>query len=235
MTPAEFKAEAARTKARQLRYKRPALASLGGEYMMQRLQDIQEEIGDVTYFLDGDDGRGLLDALDGDEEEAFEFQMMFSKLQADAERLLDTVYEYDFDLDEYDMVTTAILGEHGHLVGYDDYEEDYFALTNAWEEDAAITDAGKHLMAKTKKDMVQCLRKNWGLFLAFFDLDQEYEHLEATMNIIRGGNQALLQAVRQVENLYERLYNTDTGRMDREVSGWLDKVFQALPERMWLE
>ncbi len=61
---------------RALRYKRPALASLGYEALRQELWDISEACTDVHWFIERDDDT-LLNALDGDEEAEWEFKMAF--------------------------------------------------------------------------------------------------------------------------------------------------------------
>ena len=73
-------------KARDLRYKRPALLGYGAEFILDRLDEITEACDNVQFFMDSD-GKTLLDALDGDEEEVFEFQMMFADLSGDAYNL----------------------------------------------------------------------------------------------------------------------------------------------------
>ena len=83
-------------KARDMRWKRPALESLGSPVMFDRLEEIETACDDVRYFMDSE-GETLLDALDGDEEEAFEFQMMFADLAADASRLREQLSEQGFD------------------------------------------------------------------------------------------------------------------------------------------
>ena len=80
-------------KAKELRYKRTMLKELNYEYMCEKLYEIIEKCDEVQYFEDTDD-ETLIEALDGDEDEAWEFRMMFSSLSADCERFAEDLKEY---------------------------------------------------------------------------------------------------------------------------------------------
>ncbi len=224
-------------KARDLRYKRPALDSMGAAFMRSRLEEIQEACDDVQYFMDSD-GKTLLDALDGDDEEAFEFKMMFADLSGDAYNLLNAIYDWDFDSQDYDDVTVAMLGERYRLVGYDSYETDYYHLCGPFDEEVAQEGAYKRLMAKSKKDLLDCVRKNWTLFVAFFDVDQRYRHLQATMDILRGDNTAMLAVIRDIESKYDAMFakwDPVRKRIDKKAESEFGALLEHLPDRAWLE
>ena len=216
-------------KTRALRYKRPALASIGYEIMTGELWEIQEACSDVAYYFpEGSDT--LLDALDGDEEEAFEFQMAFSDLYAKVERLLYTLGEYDAAQD-YDDCTVALIGNRYNLIGFDSAEEDYFALTG-YDSELAESEAGKRLMRHTKSEMISLIGQSVGILMAFLDIRQQYDYLKATIDILRGENQAMLQAVRQIETLYDKAQEENS--WERDASAF-DAMAAILPERIWIE
>ena len=222
-------------KARDLRYKRPALASMGAEFLGTRLAEIEEACDDVRYYFDDD--AALLDALDGDDEEAFEFKMLFADLSADAYELQKQLREYGFDQKVYDDVTVAMAGDRYHLVGYDSYETDYFHLVGYGSE-WAKEEAYKRLMAKTKKELLADIKRCWCIFLAFYDLDQRYQHLQATMDILRGDNSALLAVVRNIESKYEAMFTTwtpDYRHLDSKAEQEFDALLESLPDRAWVE
>ena len=153
MTKDETKQE----QARSLRYKRPALALMGWETITSELSEIQSACDDVSYSMSAD---SILDAFDGDEERAWEFQMAFADLSAKCEQLSNCLYDHD-ELSEYfDDCTVALIGNRYKSIGYDDYEEDYYQLTN-YEEELAQSEAGKRVCRWTKKDMLtnigQCM------------------------------------------------------------------------------
>ena len=84
--------KAERSKA--LRYKKPALAELGYETICDKLYEIDDECAGVRWVMDSDVDT-LTNALDGDEDEAFEFRMMFSELAAECEILRSALDEYE--------------------------------------------------------------------------------------------------------------------------------------------
>lgn len=220
VTPAE------RSKA--LRYKRPALASMGYEALTSELYEIQEACSDVAYYFpQGDDT--LLDALDGDEEDAFEFQMAFSELSAKVDRLVEVMYEIG-DQQQYDDCTVALIGNRYTLVGFDGYEEDYFQLAG-YESHLAESEAGKRMMRHTKAEMLSIIGQSVGTLVAFLDIRQQYDYLKATIDILRGENQSMLQAIKRIEELYDRAQMDDWERDSRE----FDALVAVLPEKMWIE
>ncbi len=224
-------------KARDLRYKHAALESLGAAFIGDRLEEIQEACDDVQYFMD-DEGKTLLDALDGDEEEAYEFQMMFADLSGDAYRLGEQLSGWNFDSQDYDDVTVAMIGERYSLVGFDSVELDYYHLVGPYQSKWAQEESQKRMMAKTKKELLDCVRRNWCIFLAFFDLDQRYRHLKATMDILRGDNTAMLAVIRDIESKYEALmskWDPAYKLLDRKAEREFDALLDALPDRAWLE
>jgi len=220
VTPAE------RSKA--LRYKRPALASMGYEALISELYEIQEACSDVAYYFpQGDDT--LLDALDGDEEDAFEFQMAFSELSAKVDRLVEVMYKIG-DQQQYDDCTVALIGNRYTLVGFDGYEEDYFQLAG-YESHLAESEAGKRMMRHTKAEMLSIIGQSVGTLVAFLDIRQQYDYLKATIDILRGENQSMLQAIKRIEELYDRAQMDDWERDSRE----FDALVAVLPEKMWIE
>lgn len=215
-------------RTRALRYKRPALATMGWETIMAELEEIQEACDDVAYFMGDEDE--LLDAFDGDSEEAWEFRMGFSELSAKSNQLFEAMYEWG-DRDDFNDCTVALIGNRYDLVGYDGYEEDYYSLCR-YEEELATTEAGKRLMRQTKAEMIASIGQAVGTLMAFLDLRQSYDYLKATMDILRDENHSVLQTVKQIEDAYEKAsenqYNWSEIR-------YFDQVTETLPSRMWVE
>ena len=223
MTKAEIKQE----QAKNLRYKRPALALMGWEAIMAELSEIQSACDDVSYSMSAD---SILDAFDGDEERAWEFQMAFAELSSKCEQLSDCLYGHD-ELPEYfDDCTVALIGNRYKAVGYDYYDEDYYQLTN-YEEELAQSEAGKRVCRWTKKDMLTNIGQCMGVLLAFYDLRQQYDYLKAELDILRGENAATLQVVKEIEKAYERQADLPEWKDDPE----FEKLLRLLPERMWVE
>ncbi len=214
-------------KARNLRYKRPALASMGWETMMYELENISEGCYDVHWYLDTDEDN-LIAAFDGDEDEAYEFKIAFADLETKCEMLLSAINE-QYDLGEYfDDCTVALIGNRYETVGFDGYQEDYYSLSN-YEQGLASTEAGKRVCRWTKADMLSKIGQCMGILLAYYDIRQSYDYLKATMDILRGENLSLIKVIKEIEAAYER--QTDDWEDDKEFKGLCD----ILPDRVWIE
>lgn len=214
-------------RARQLRYKHGALADLGWENIMDELYEIEEACSDVHYFFE-DDGDNLIAAMDGDEDEAYEFKMAFAELESKCE-LLRAVIDEQYGVSEYyDDCTVSLIGNRYRVVGYDSFEEDYYSLCQ-YEADLSTTEAGKRVMRLTKSDMLSQIGQCMGIALSFIDLRQSYDYLKATMDILRGENMSVLKIIKEIEEEYEK--DQDVYSSSRE---W-NKLLKMLPDRVWLE
>lgn len=77
-------------RTRNLRYKRPVLASLGYEALFDELSELEEACVDIHWFIDQDDDT-LLNALDGDDEAVWEFKMAFADLEGKTDQLREAM------------------------------------------------------------------------------------------------------------------------------------------------
>lgn len=229
-------------RTRNLRYKRPALASMGFDVMIAELEEIEEACQDIHWFVDQDD-ETLINALDGDEEEAFEFKFAFAALEAKADQLRQAMSDnwgypapfYDTPYyKRYDYCTVALVGNRYRIIGWDADEEDYMSLTR-YEEELAETEAGKWLMRLTKKDMISTIGQSVGTLLAFLDLRQSYDYLKATFDILRDENTSMLQQIKAIEAAYEEACCTDWWHTKKEAIERFDRLLDALPDRAWVE
>lgn len=218
MTPAE--------RSRNLRYKRPALDSIGFWDIRNELDDISSRCADVHWWMDMDTDT-LLNALDGDEDDAWEFKMAFADLEAKCDMLQNELHSYMMpDEQTYNDCTVALIGNRYNLVGYDSDEEDYYSLTG-YESGLAETEAGKRLMRLTKKDMIATIGQCVGILLAYYDIRQQFDYLQATFDILRDKNTSLLDTIKEIEQLY-----------DADQDDWRDKRFDTLlntlPDEIWV-
>ena len=216
-------------RCRQLRYKRPALAVMGWDAIESELEEISEACDDVTYFIGNEDD--LLEAFDGDSEEAWEFRMGFADLSANCNRLSEAMWEFG-SREEFDDCTVALIGNRYDLVGFDSYEEDYYSLSQ-YETELAETEAGKRLMRKTKAEMISCIGQAFGTLMAFLDLRDRYYALKATLDILRDENHNILQTIKELEAAYERAaeHPDRWSKYARE----FDQLTERLPSRLWVE
>lgn len=229
----EAKRRMAAEKARNMRYKKPMLASLGWSEIENRLNDIEEECASVHYFTD-DESDSLVAALDGDEDEAYEFRMTFADIEAKCDNLRRVIGELSYDEDTYDYFedffntcTVALLGNRYDVVGFDTYEEDYMSMAR-YEQDLATTEAGKKLMRMTKAEMISCIGQCFGIVLSFADLENQYQSISAAMAVLRSENITIIGTIKEIEaafNRCEEYYN------DPEYK----RLIKCLPDRVWLE
>lgn len=223
-------------RTRNMRYKRPALASMGDEYLIQELEAIQEACSDIHWFTDQDDDT-LLNALDGDEEDAYEFRVAFADLEAKADHLSRLFYELGEFGDDiwqtYNDCTVALIGNRYRVVGFDMDEEDYSSLT-AYEQDLACTEAGKRLMRMTKANMLSAIGQSMGILVSFLDLRQSYDYLKATFDILRDTNTSLLDTIKEISTAYEAAEACHFYHWYEETKHF-DRLLSSLPQRAWIE
>ena len=112
MTPEERKRE----KARQLRYRKPAVKGLNLWEIRERLDEMMDACDEVRYWTDNDE-ETLLAALDGDEDDEYEFKMMFADLSAEIDRFYDDLRYNCYVEDHFDDVMVGI-GAGSYTDGY---------------------------------------------------------------------------------------------------------------------
>ena len=148
MTAAEMKAY----KAKQLRYKKPIVKGLNVWDMISACEDI--------HWYDNDE-ESLVNALNGDEDEAYEFKMAFSDLEAELEQFQEDL-DGEYISNYFDVFFPAARARYaGGYLGFDQYEGDYYGL-EPYEYSFAEDEAAKKIMALTKKEILevvgQCLK-----------------------------------------------------------------------------
>lgn len=221
--------EAKAARCRALRYKRHALATMGFDAIEAELEEISTACDDVTYFLGNEED--LLDAFDGDAEEAWEFRIGFADLSSNCYQLQEALWECG-SREDFDDCTVALIGNRYDLVGFDSYEEDYYSLCR-YEAELAETEAGKRLMRKTKAEMISFIGQALGTLMAFLDLRDRYYSLKATLDILRDKNHTILQAVKAIEEAYEKAAaHPDSWNDDSKA---FDQMTDLLPPRLWVE
>ncbi len=212
------------------------------------LEEISEACCDIHYFCD--DKGTLLDALDGDSDAEFEFQMAFAALDEKVNALLEAIgdadwaapYDEDYDPEaDFNSCLVSLVGDfyrqRGDAVwGWDSGEGDYFEL-DKYDEDYACKEAVKRLCRKTKPQMVASIQRTLRVFLAMIDIREEYDYIKSAFDILKDENMALLKTIRGIEAAYEaadRESNSFEFRYCPKIRE-LDKLVSTLPERCWVE
>lgn len=229
MTDAE---KTKRYKAMQLRYKKPIAKNLNLEVIQQDLWDIQEACEDVHWFTDSEDGNdSLINALSGDEDEAYEFRMAFADLCAECERMFEDLQE-EWVPDCFDILFVA--AGAGDLLGWDSYEQDYFGIgcSKSFAED----EAKNKLKQMTKDEMIEAVRQCFRVYTAYIGLRNRYDSLKAAIDILRDQNTGYLQVVKEIEKLYEAA-QTKQDRYAEYSKEWkeFERYTGALPPEAWIQ
>lgn len=224
--------ETKQKKARQLRYKKPIVKDLNLMNIKQELWDIQDECESVHWYFDTDEDT-LINALDGNEDEAYEFKIMFADLCAECERMQDDLEE-EWVPDCFDKFFVAIgAGEdYGGLLWYDAYEQDYFGLScsDAYAED----ESKKALKRMTKDDLIAAARQCFRIYESFIALRHRYDCLKAAMDILRDQNTGYLQMVKQIEGVYEKAEKEGFHKWNKTTME-LDRILNNLPQEAWIQ
>ena len=204
--------ETKRRKAQQLRYKKPIVRNLNLETISNDLWDIQEECENIRWYTDSEDGEdSLINALDGDEDEAYEFKMAFADLCAECERMFEDLRE-EWVPECFDTFFVAVeAGDiYGGLLGWDHFEQDYMGIssTDSFAED----EAKKKLKKMTKDDLISAARQCFKVYHAYIGLQNRYDSLKAAIDVLRDQNTGYLQVVKEIERLYEKVSEDEWSR-----------------------
>ncbi len=224
--------ETKRRKAKELRYKKPIVKGLNLESIRQELWDIEEQCEDVHWYFDSDDD-SLINALDGNEDEAYEFRMMFADLCAECEQMrCDLEEEWIPDCFDRFFVVAGAGDDYGGLLGYDTYENDYFGLSGI--DAFAENESKKVLMRLTKDELITSIRQCFRVYQSFISLRTRYDSLKAAIDILRDENTGYLQMVKQIEELYDKLAEEDYSEWSKAGKDFI-KFTNNLPQKAWLQ
>lgn len=220
-----------REKAKKLRYKKPIVKELNLMTIQMELSDIQGECEDVRWYFDSDDD-SLLNALDGNQDEEYEFKMMFADLCMECDRLIvDLQEEWVPECFDHFFVAIEAGEDFGGLLGYDSYEQDYFGLSCSavWAED----ESKKALKRLTKDQLIAAARQCFKVYQSFIALRCRYDCLKAAMDILRDENTGYLQMVKKIEKLYEQA-DKEKFYEYGEAMQKLESFFECLPQEAWI-
>lgn len=227
--------ETKRWKAKQLRYKKPIVRDLNLDKIQEGLWNIMEECENIRWYTDSDDGNdSLINALDGDEDEAYEFKMAFADLCAECERMQEDLQE-EWIPECFDIffVTAGAGDSFGGLLGFDAYEGDYFGIDSmdAFAED----EAKKKMKAMTKDELIAAVRQCFKVYQSYIGLRNRYDSLKAAIDILRDKNTGVLQVIKEIEKLYESASN-EQGRTAEYSVAWkeFERYTNALPQEAWI-
>lgn len=227
--------ETKRLKAKQLRYKKAIVRDLNLGKICDELWNIQEACEEIRWYTDSEDGTdSLINALNGDEDEAYEFKMAFADLCAECERMREDLSE-EWIPECFDSFFVAVgAGDaYNGLLGWDAYEGDYFGISGI--ESFAEDDAKKKLKRMTKDELIEACRQCFKVYSAYIGLKNRYDSLKAAIDILRDQNTGYLQVVKEIEKLYEAVSKNQWTSNDwsKESLEW-KRYTDALPQEAWI-
>jgi hypothetical protein len=217
-------------KAKNLRYKKPIARDMNLSFIQEQIWDMQETISDVQWFVEDD--ANLVNALAGDEDEAYQFKMAFSDLAAELEQFQNDL-ENEFVPDCFDDLLPAADADYfGGWFGYDSCEGDYFGL-NPYEYGPAQKEAEKRICRMTKNELLEAVGACLKVYSSFVALRYRYDCLEASLKIIQGKNLEGLKMIKAIEEQYEKAEPDLKYSYAKEVQK-LNSMLEQVPQEYWL-
>lgn len=221
-------------RAKQLRYKKPIAKDLNLDQIKSELWDMISACEDIHWY--DNDQESLVNALDGDEDEAFEFKMAFTDLEADLEQFQEDL-NTDYINDYFDLFFPAAGARFaGGYLGFDQYEGDYFGL-EPYEYSSAENEAGKKLIALTKKELLGTAGECMKIFRQYTALRYRYDCMEAAIEILRGENMERIKVVKGIEEQYliaEKISNGFEYKFTEEILK-LNRMLEQVPQEYWIQ
>ncbi len=223
-----------RKKAESLRYKKAAVSGLTYFEIQTKLEEITEACDDVIYWIDSDE-ESLVDALEGNYEDAERFQLDFAMLQSDVQQMqmdMDQIEEPDSFNDI--LVVSGIGRQRGEsLFGYDAYEGDYFGI-DPFQYEWSELESTKRLMRLTKGKLLEQLAVTVSITYAFLGIQSRYQDLKAAMDLLRAKNKEYLDSVKALNALYDSIDFTDQYASYTKDGAQYESFLQMLPQEAYL-
>ena len=224
--------EARKHKACQLRYKKPIVKNINLWSITEDLENISEECDNVRYFWESDDDT-LLNALDGDIDEAYEFKMAFADLCAECDQMYEDL-QNEYVPECFDILFVSVgAGEYGGgYLGWDSYEQDYYGidLPSSWMQNEGI----KQMKRFTKDQMLECMGACLKVLYAYIGIRYRYDSLKAAFDILRDKNTGILKVVKVIDELYEKCEEAHFYEYSKPMREFRE-LLAALPQEAWIQ
>ena len=223
--------ETKRRKAEALRYRKPLVKNINLDDIQYDICEISEKCDEVRYFVESDE-ETLINALDGDEDEVFEFKMMFAELSADCERMYEDLQQ-EYVPECFDIFFVAAAKDKD-MMGWDSYEQDYYGLSG-FESSKAVEEAEKRLERLTKSQLIEASQQCFKIFYSYIGLRHRYDCLKAAMDILRDKNAGYLQMVKRIGELYKAAEKEEFKGYLSEACREYDRLLACMPQEAWIQ
>lgn len=222
-------------RAKALRYKKPVATNLNLWQIQQDLEEMEEVCYDIQWYVDSTDEETMIANMDGDEDEAYEFKMAFSDLEA-------WLLQFQEDLQEQwvpecfdELIPAMRQRDYGGYLGFDEYEGDYFGI-NPYQYDMAEDGAEKRVCRLTKKELLEACGQTLNVITQYVSLKYRYDCLKTAFDVIKGENVKLMRLFRSIEEQYEKANEESRGfKYDwgKEINA-LDSMLMEVPQEYWM-
>jgi len=204
------------------------------QFLINELYEMQDVVQDVQWFCNDEDN--LVNALDGDEDEAYEFRMAFSDLAAELEQFQEDLNnEYIPDCFD-DLFPAAGADYFGGFAGWDSYEQDYFGL-QPFEYTYAEQEAEKRICRMTKKELLEAVGACLKVYTSYMALRYRYDCLEVSLDILREKNLQTLKLFKAIEEQYDKA-ETESNHFEYEYQKSvydLNRMLDQVPQKYWIQ
>ncbi len=221
-------------KAKQLRYKKPIVRGLNIDIIQSELCDMISACEDIQWYDNNEES--LISALDGDEDEAYEFKIAFSDLEAELEQFQEDLGS-EYISDYFDIFFPAVEARYaGGYLGFDQYENDYYGL-EPYEYSFAENEAAKKIMSLTKKEILRVVGQCLKIAYQYMAVRYRYDCLDAAIEILRGENMERIKIIKGIEEQYLVAEKSSDGfkwKYNKEV-GELDNMLVQVPQEYWIQ
>ena len=222
-------------RAKALRYKKPIATNLNLWQIQQDIEEMQETCYDIQWFIETTDEDTLLANMDGDEDEAYEFKMAFSDLEA-------SLLQFQEDMKEqwipecFDDLLPAMHHRNDGYLGFDSYEKDYFGI-EPFTYDWAEKESEKRVCRLTKKELLEACGQCLNVIVNYMSVKYRFDVLKTAFDVVKGDNVKLMKLFRGIEEQYEKANEASNGfKYDwgKEVDA-LDRMLWEVPQEYWIQ
>lgn len=124
-----------------------------------------------------------------------------------------------------------MLGRGYEIVGYDQFQEDYFHLT-MYESQFANETCKKRLMSMTKENLIATAGQCIGSLMSFLDIRHSYDCLKSTLDILRDERAEVMKNVKGISEAYDKVQENP---YNREARNLYESLLERLPDVAWVQ
>ena len=137
----------------------------------------------------------------------------------------------DYLVPEFFDLWFAAMGG-GEMLGYDEYEGDYYSLER-FDEELAQQESRKKLERMTKKEIIDMASQCFKIATDYLSIKNRYEDLRAALDILRGKNSGQLKVAMEIDELYEKMW--ENGYLQYDIERRFDRMVSEVHPAIWVQ